>query len=71
MNLVLTIISILFFIYGRIKLYILYNNLETWDVTEDDYSVLIEDIPIIPFLRNDERVKDINKDYHDFIKKIV
>lgn len=33
LNLVLTIVSIAFFIYGRIKLYILYNHLETWDVT--------------------------------------
>ena len=40
-------------------------------MTEDDYSILIEDIPIIPFLRNDARVKDVNKEYQTFIKKIV
>ena len=61
LNLVLTFVTIVFFVYGRIKLFSLYNSLETWDVTEDDYSVLIEDVPIIPFVRNDARVRDVNK----------
>lgn len=71
LNFVLTIVSIIFCLYGRAKLYVLYNQLETWDVTQDDYSVLIEDIPIIPFIRRDARVKDVNKQYQTFIKKII
>jgi hypothetical protein len=63
MSLGTTILSIAFFIYGRVKLNELYWQLETSDITEDDYTILIEDIPAIPFIRNDTLVKDVNQQY--------
>lgn len=71
MSLIMTIVSILFCFYGRIKLYELYWFLEKGDTTEDDYTILIENIPPIPFLGNDSLVKDVNQEYRYFIKKLV
>ena len=61
LGLLFTMISIFFFIYGRVKLFQLYLMLESWDVTEDDYSILVEDIPLIPFEGSDARVKDVTR----------
>lgn len=69
--LVFTIFSIGFFIYGRIKLKELYQWEENEDITEDDYTILIEDIPHISFDRKDALVKDINLEYENIIKKLV
>jgi len=70
-SLVVTFISILFCLYGRVKLYELYWFLEKGDITEDDYTILIEDIPPIPYIGNDTLIKDVNQEYRDFIKKLV
>ena len=67
LNLLFTLISIVFFFYGRVKLKQLYELLEGWDVTEDDYTLLIEDIPLIPYDANDDRVADVTSDYKDFL----
>ena len=41
LNIIYTLVSIVFFIYGRVKLKQLYELLEGWDLTEDDYTLLI------------------------------
>ena len=71
LSLIVTVVTIIFFIYGRIKLRQLYWLLQRSDVTEDDFSILIEDIPPIPFMGNDTLIKDVNQEYKQFIKKIV
>ena len=71
MSLLMTVVSILFCFYGRIKLYELYWYTEKRGISEDDYTILIENIPPIPFLGNDSLVKDVNQEYRSFIKKLV
>ena len=66
-----TVFSIFFFLYGRIKFLELHELLENWEITEDDYTILIEDIPHIPFEKNDTLVKDLNLEYKDYLSKIV
>ena len=66
-----TVFSIFFFLYGRIKLLELHELLENWEITEDDYTILIEEIPHIPFEKNDTLVKDLNLEYKDYLSKIV
>ena len=68
LNLLFTLVSIVFFFYGRVKLKQLYELLEGWDVTEDDYTLLIEDIPLIPYDANDDLVSYVTSDYKDFLK---
>ncbi len=41
LSLSFVIFSIGFFLYGRVKLFLLYENIENRDITEDDYSILI------------------------------
>jgi hypothetical protein len=71
LNLLFTFVCLFFFIYGRIKLFQLYSMLESWDITEDDYTILVEDIPRIPYEGSDARIKDVNKEYQAFIRRQI
>ena len=71
LNLIFIVVAIIFFIWYSRYSYKIYYFLEQNDVTQDDYSVLIEGIPLIIFDEETSTVENANFNYRKLIKKTV
>ena len=55
--------SIVFFMVGRVVLINYCSRIENTFLSEDDYCILVEDIPPIPYETNDTSIRELQKGY--------
>lgn len=68
LNLITIVLSIIFFLIYRKRQYEIYDSIDTNQQTQDDYSILIENIPILDLPADAE---EITIDYRKKLKEIL
>lgn len=70
LNLVLTVVSMVFFLIYRKLAYKLQSWLDYKDVSQDDFTILIENVPAFVYESGDKK-KDISYDHEYILKNAV
>ena len=67
-NLGLTILSIIYFYFNRKHQASLMNWLDRSDISQKDFSILVEDIPLLIYENKDTSIEQINYNHEDILK---